>query len=224
METPNLGWIEPYMGTMKKSSPPEIAPATGRVSLADALFSGTQQQVLGLLFGQPDRSFYANEVIALVNRGSGVVQRELAKLANSELVTVRLFGKQKHYQANPGSPIHAELCGIVQKTMGLAEPLRKALAPLAHRIHAAFVYGSIAKREDTASSDIDLMIESDDVTYADIFTTLEDLSSTFGRMVNPTLYTPEEWAQRIERGDSFVKRVRQQPKVWLIGDEHAFAV
>lgn len=171
--------------------PPVAAakPSAVRTSLADALFSGTQQRVLGLLFGQPERSFYANEVIALVNGGSGAVQRELARLAQSELVTVRLFGKQKHYQANTQSPIYAELCGIAQKTMGLAEPLRTALAPLASRIRAAFVYGSAlaAKRQDTASSDIDVMIVSSDVTYAEVFTTLEDLSHALGRTVNPTI-------------------------------------
>lgn len=195
-----------------------------RVSLADALFSGTQQRVLGLLFGQPERSFYANELIALINGGTGAVHRELTRLAQSELVTVRLFGKQKHYQANPQSPIYAELCGIAQKTMGLAQPLRVALAPLAPRIRAAFVYGSVAKRQDTASSDVDLLLISEDVSYPELFTTLEELSQQVGRTVNPTIYTPKEWAQRIERGDAFASRVLAQPKIWLLGDDRAVAV
>lgn len=219
-----MGMIEPTMDTTPRPTVPAAKHGTVRTSLADALFSGTQQRVLGLLFGQPERSFYANEVIALVKGGSGAVQRELARLTQSELVTVRLFGKQKHYQANPHSPIYAELCGIAQKTMGLAEPLRLALAPLANRINAAFVYGSVAKRQDTASSDIDVMIVSDDVTYAEVFTTLETLSQALGRTVNPTLYTPAELAQRIKRGDSFFKRVAQQPKIWLIGDDGALTL
>lgn len=94
-----------------------IADVPTHLSLADALFSGTQQRVLALLFGQPDRSFYVNELIALVRGGSGAVQRELARLAQSELVTVRQSGKQKHYQANPKSPIFAELCGIASKAL-----------------------------------------------------------------------------------------------------------
>lgn len=94
------------------------APRTHR-GLADALFPGTKQRVLGLLFGQPDRSFYATEVIGLVASGSGAVQRELANLAQTGLVTVKAVGNQKHYQANPDSPIFAELCAIVQKTIGL---------------------------------------------------------------------------------------------------------
>ncbi|MBA3596829.1 MAG: hypothetical protein H0W40_05550 [Methylibium sp.] len=96
---------------------------------------------LGLLFGQPSRSFYATELIGLVGSGSGAVQRELANLAQSGLVTVSAVGNQKHYQANTDSPIFAEQCGIAQKTVSLAEPLRKALAPLARQIIAAFVYG-----------------------------------------------------------------------------------
>jgi hypothetical protein len=132
---------------------PAVEPAAGRASLADALFTATQQRILGLLFGQPERSFYANELIALTGSGSGAVQRELARLAASGLVVVRLIGRQKHYQANPDSPIFAELCGIASKTIGLAEPLRLALAPLVPRIRAAFVYGSVARRQDTVRSD-----------------------------------------------------------------------
>ena len=213
------------MGNDNLSSPPEIAKREpARVSLGDALFSGTQKRVLGLLFGQPERSFYAAELMTLVRGGSGAVQRELARLAQSELVAVRVVGRQKHYQANPKSPIFAELCAIAQKTMGLAEPLRAALAPLASRIRAAFVYGSVAKREDTAGSDVDLMLVSDDLSYPELFVALEALSQQLGRPVNPTLYTPQELAHRVTRGDSFIKRVLDQPKIWLIGGDDALAV
>lgn len=188
-------------------------------SLAATLFSGTQQRVLGLLFGQPDRTFYATELIALAGVGSGAVQRELARLVQSGLVTVRPVGNQKHYQANPNSPIYAELCGIARKTVGLAEPLREALAPLASKIHAAFVFGSIAKKTDTAGSDIDLMIVSDSLEYGDTFLALQSVSAQLGREVNPTIYTRKELAKRIRNGEAFVTRVLSQAKVWLIGGE-----
>ncbi|HAL40497.1 MAG TPA: transcriptional regulator [Polaromonas sp.] len=188
-------------------------------SLADALFSTTQQRVLGLLFGQPDRSFYATELIGLAGVGSGGVQRELARLAQSGLVTVRPVGNQKHYQANPDSPIYTELCGIARKTVGLAEPLRQALTPLAGQIKAAFVYGSVAKRQDTAVSDIDLMLLSDSLSYADTFAALEAASTQLGRTVNPTIFTMQDLAKRIAQGEAFITRVLAQPKLWLIGGD-----
>ena len=116
--------IMPKMGT-KRLSRSHGKPVAGHSSVADALFTGTQQRVLALLFGQPNRSFYATELIGLANSGSGAVQRELAKLSQSGLVTVKTVGSQKHYQANANSPIYAELHGITQKTVGLAEPLPK---------------------------------------------------------------------------------------------------
>lgn len=175
--------------------------------------------MLGLLFGQPERSFYANELIALTGSGSGAVQRELARLAQSGLVVSSVVGRQKHYQANPNSPVFAELCGIASKTMGLAEPLRQALTPLSPRIRAAFVYGSVAKRQDTASSDIDLMLVSDDLSYPDLFGALEEVSRRLGREVKPTIYSRAELAKRVARGDGFVRRVLAQPRVWLIGND-----
>jgi predicted nucleotidyltransferase len=223
MDQPKLGMIEPKMGT-KKTSPSRTQAPLERISLADALFGSTQQRVLGLLFGQPERTFYANELISLANSGSGAVQRELARLVQSELVNVRPSGNQKHYQANPQAPIFAELCGIAQKTMGLAEPLRAALAPLAEQIRAAFIYGSVAKRKDTATSDVDLMLISDQLNYGELYTALETLTERLGRTVNPTIYSAAELAQRVQRGDAFITRVLQQPKIWIIGDEHALGL
>ena len=193
-------------------------------SLADALFSGTRQRVLRLLFGQPERSYYATELIALARSGSGAVQRELASLADSGLVTVRAIGNRKHFQANAESPIFAELCAIVRKTFGLAEPLREALAPLASKIRAAFVYGSVAKGADTAASDIDLMVVSDTVSYADIYAVLEYVSAVLGRQVNPTILTTEDLAADFEKQSAFTVRVWSQPKVWVIGSENDVGV
>lgn len=120
--------------------------------IADALFSTTRQRVLAYIFGQPDRSFCASELIALTGSGSGAVQRELARLTQSGLTTVRRIGNQKHYQANPESPVFQELCDIVDKTVALVGPIRKALAPLENDI-LALLNGSyseidVAKKEN----------------------------------------------------------------------------
>ena len=175
--------------------------------------------MLGVVFGNPQRSFYANEVIGLARSGTGAVQRELARLEASGLVTVTRVGKQKHYQANTASPVFQELRSLVLKTVGLADVLRGALAPVAKNIHAAFVYGSVAKGEDTASSDIDLMIVSGRLTYADLFEALEAASRQLGRKVTPTIYTPKDMAKRLKEDNVFITRVMAQPKLWLIGDD-----
>jgi predicted nucleotidyltransferase len=211
---PKLGITMPNMGTMIST---RVSKRLKRTSLADALFSTVQQRVLGYLFGQPERSFFATELIRLAGGGSGAVQRELARLADSELVTVARLGTQKHYQANPKSPIFAELCAIAQKTVGLAEPLREALRPLAKRITAAFVFGSVAKRNDTASSDIDVLVISDSVDYADVFAALQPAEAKLGRTVNPTVYTPANWRKKQKEGNAFVVKVAAQPKVFVIG-------
>ena len=187
--------------------------------LADALFSTTQPRVLALLFGQPDRSFYASELIRLAGGGSGAIQRELARLERSGLVTVTPRGNQRHYQANPASPLFSELSSIATKTVGLAEPLREALAPIASKIAAAFVYGSIAKRSDTAYSDIDLMIISDTVGFDEVVSAIYPLQEKLGREINPNVFGTAEFAKRLKEGAGFVTRVREQPKLWIIGDE-----
>lgn len=201
----------------------EAAALYASANLSDALFTATQQRVLGCLFGQPGRSFSISELIQTTGAGSGAVQRELARLSGSGLLSVEQLGKQKLYRANPASPIHDELVAIVRKTFGLAMPLRDALAPLADHLHAAFVYGSVAKGRDTASSDIDLMLVSDALTYADAMAALHPLMERLGREINPTLYTRAELHKRIAAGNSFVTRVLAQPRLWLIGNDDALA-
>ncbi len=220
---PKMGIKMPNMGMKATSRKPKSSPAPARTSLADALFSTTQQRVLAYLFGRPERSFFATELIGLAGSGSGAVQRELARLADSGLVTVKRIGTQKHYQANPKSPLFAELCGIARKTVGLAEPLREALAPLVKRITAAFVFGSVAKRSDTSASDIDVLVLSDSVDYADVFGALQSAETKLGRTVNPTVYTPANWRRKRNEGNAFVVKVGRQPKVFLIGTEEDLA-
>lgn len=221
---PDLGINLPNMG--KPSQTQKLSEAAARyasASLSDALFTATQRRVLGCLFGQPGRSYNVSELIQNTGAGSGAVQRELARLAGSGLLRVEQVGKQKRYSANPDAPIHDELVAIVRKTFGLADPLREALTPLADRIRAAFVYGSVAKGTDVASSDIDLMLVSDDLAYPDVMGALHPVIERLGREVNPTLYTQTELRQRLDSGNSFVTRVLQQPRIWLIGGEHEFA-
>ena len=207
----------PDMGMKSTTSSP-------RISFSDALFSGTKQRVLGILYGQPTRSFYANEVISLAASGSGAVQRELATLSDSGLVTVKAVGNQKHYQANPDSPIFTELCAIVQKTTGLADPLREALEPLAPQITAAFVYGSVAKKTDTAASDIDLLLISNEIGYGELFSALEVAGARLGRPINPTILTHEDFKKRLTNQESFLTRVMGQPKIWIIGGSNDLGV
>ena len=192
------------------------APFIGS-AIADALFGATQQTVLSLLFGQPDRSFFTTQIMELANAGRGAVQRELSRLAGSGLVTVTRLGNQKHYQANPDSPLFEELCSIVQKTSGLQGPLRAALEPLGEKIRVAVLYGSIARRTDTASSDIDLLIVSDLLSLEAVISAFLPVEKLLDRRVSCTLYTQREFDERLRNKNPFLTRVLAGPRVVLAG-------
>ncbi len=189
------------------------------LSLSSALFSGVQQRVLALIFGHPERSFYTSEIIRSVHSGRGAVERELARLEQTGLVSVEHIGNQKHYRANHESPIFNELHGIVLKTVGLAEPLKQSLAPYSEKIKVAFVYGSIAKGTDTARSDIDLMVIGDDLTYADLFAGLQKAETILQRSVNPTFLSFEDWYHKLATKDSVIAKIDAQPKLFIFGSE-----
>jgi hypothetical protein len=196
---------------------------TARVGLADALFTPVQQRVLGLLFGQPERRFQGAELIRLARSGTGAAHRVLTRLADAGLVTVSPSGNQKHYQANRHSPVFQELHRLVVKTVGIVAPLRRALAPKAKSIRAAFVYGSVAKRTDTARSDIDLIVISDSLGYPDLFKALQGAEQVLARPVNPNVMTLAEWQAKRTQAGSFVARVAQRPRLFVIGTDDDLA-
>lgn len=189
-------------------------------ALANALFTPVQQRVLGLLFGQPNRRFQSAELIRLANSGTGAAHRVLRRLATCGLVLVEQSGRQKFYQANTLAPVHKELVGLIQKTAGLADPLRKALAPFVQDIHFAFVFGSVAAGRDRADSDIDLMIVAESVDYAMLYEALMPAEQALGRLVNPNLITLAEWRRKKAQQDSFIARITKRPCLFLVGTDN----
>lgn len=223
-DIPNLGTIIPELGIWVRAlASSGKQSATGKStqqrgsSLADALFTSTQQKVLGLLFGQPDRSFFVTEIMALVNSGRGAVQRELARLETGGLINVSKVGNQKHFQANDESPLFDELCGIVRKTVGLAEPLKAAVDSLPGEVALALIYGSIARKADSSASDVDLMIVADDVTLEDVFVAMAPAEQRLDRQISPTLYSQQEFSRRLEDKNAFLMRVLSGPNIILVG-------
>ena len=220
---PILGTNIPIMGIIvtKNTKPPNPsirhATTAPSVGLADALFTRTQQRLFSLLFGQPQRTFLATELIRLAGIGRGTVQRELKRLIDTGLVTVMPVANQKHLRANLDSPVFEELVSIVRKTIGLAEPLRKALQQAGAQIHVAILVGSVARHTDKAASDIDLLIVSDDLTLEDTYEMLDPVEKQLDRKINPTLYTTDEFNHRRKRQNRFLSAVLGGDHVVLIG-------
>ncbi|MBN1857853.1 nucleotidyltransferase domain-containing protein [Candidatus Bipolaricaulota bacterium] len=208
---PVSGMILPNMGSTTTAA---------SLGLAEALFSPVQRKVLGLLFGQPERVFQSAELIRLAASGTGAVHRQLRRLEDAGWVSVSRVGNQKHYRANRDCPAFDELRGLIVKTVGLVEPIRQALEALSSKISVAFVYGSIAKGEARAESDVDLLIVSATLGLADVYERLQDAETTLGRTVNPNILTLEEWKKKRQVPDSFVARIASQPKLFVLGDAH----
>jgi hypothetical protein len=185
---------------------------------AAALFGRSMRAVLGLLFGHPERAFYLREIARAAGTPPSSLQRELAALTAAGLVVREARGHQVYFRANPDSPLFAELRGIVVKTFGVADVLRGALAPLAPRIRAAFVYGSIARGDARAESDVDVMVVGQ-VRFEQVVERLQPAEGRLGRSVNPTVYPPVEFREKVAAGTPFLATVLQEPKIFLMGGE-----
>jgi predicted nucleotidyltransferase len=185
-------------------------------SLGEALFTKTQQRVLGLLFGHPERSYYTNEVVRYAESGTGAVQRELLRLESAGLITSRKIGNQKHYQANRAAAIFEELHGIVIKTVGLADVLLKAILPLQEQVELAFIFGSIAQGRERITSDVDVMVIGD-VSFEDVVQAFYATQETLAREVNPVVMSAGEFRRKVLQGDRFVSRIVNEPRIFLKG-------
>jgi len=185
--------------------------------LGNALFTTTQQKVLGLLYVQPDRSFYTKEILRLTGMGVATIKRELDRMLAAGILSMTRIGNQHHYQANPECPIYSELLGIVRKTFGIADVISAMLTPVYEQVDLAFIYGSIAKEEEVASSDIDLLVITDSLEYTDLMTVLSEAEPLLGRPINPSIYTMAQIKDKLQQRNAFLSRVMEQPKLWVKG-------
>ena len=190
------------------------------MNISSALFTDSQSRLYVWLFGQPDRAYHLNELRRLTGLGSASLQRELNRLATAGLVDAQAVGNLRRFQANPQSPVYAELVTLTRKTLGTVPVLRDALQPLQPNLQSAWVYGSVAKQADTASSDIDVMLVGNDLLLSQVLATLEPAEAQLGRKINPSCYSPQEFERRRAEPDSFVNRVLSQPTLLLTGNVH----
>lgn len=184
--------------------------------LSDALFTTTQQRVLGLLYTRPSRSFYTNEILRATGMGVATIKRELDRMTEAGLLSSRRQGNQRHYQANSDCPIYNELRGIVRKTIGVVDVLNEALAPVAGSIVWGFVFGSVASGKDSTGSDIDLMLIGD-LSFAEAVTALHPAQEALSREVNPKVFRADEWQRLLKENDAFIREVSRKPRLDVIG-------
>jgi len=173
------------------------------------------------MFGYPDRSFYANEIVRIAGVGTGSVQRELARLSACDLLTVSKVGNQKHYQANSQSPIYGELRSIVLKTFGAMDQLRTAVHDLDGGIELALIYGpsELSPGDDliALSPDIQMLIVSDLLEYVDVVSAFTDMENRLGRNIHVVLLKPKEFKSLLREQNETVLGMLRGPRVVLTG-------
>ncbi len=183
--------------------------------LSNALFTTTQQKVLGLLFTQPDKSFYIKEILRLTGMGVATIKRELDRMLAAGILQMTKIGNQHHYQVNPECPIYSELSGIIKKTSGISHSIRSALSALAGRIDSAFIYGSVAAEKETTSSDIDLMVIGN-VSFSQVVNVIYPLQKTLGREINLKIYSKKDWLLMKKSENAFLNELLLKPRIDVI--------
>jgi predicted nucleotidyltransferase len=187
--------------------------------LAETLFSDYRRRILALLLLRPDEHFHVREISRLTGVPSGSMHRELKLITDAGLLSRHSAGNQVRYQANRDCPIFHELAGIFRKTSGLSDIIRSALQPLSPAIKAAFIFGSVAKGEEKATSDVDVCVVGS-ASFTEVVVALADMNQRIGREINPVVMSFDQFAVKLAVGEQFTTRIMNEPKFFLIGDEH----
>jgi predicted nucleotidyltransferase len=170
----------------------------------------------------PDRWWYLSDLAKHLHVRPSSLQRELAALVDAGILRRRRDGNRVYFQPNPDCPFLPELQGLLVKTVGVVDILREVLGRFTKRIDCAFVYGSVARAEELATSDVDVMIIGQ-IGLADLTPALRRAEARLGRPVNPTLYTRAEFATKLHAGHHFLKAVLDGEKLSVLGDPHDLA-
>ena len=194
---------------------------TEETALSDLLFGQTRGRILATLYDKPDCTFFVRQLARHINGSAGTVQRELTTLTAAGLILRSDRENQVLYRANQNHPVFAELHSLLAKTTGVFHMLSEALAPTAQNIEFAFVYGSFARGEENARSDIDLMVIGE-ITLDDLLDRIAPLENKLSRPINPTIFTREELRAKLHMGNHFLKAIQNNPLAFLIGNENEF--
>ena len=187
-------------------------------SLPSLLFPEYRRRVLGLLLLRPDEALHGREIARRTGLPAGTITRELTKLAEVGLLKRTKRGNQQVYSADTSGPIFTELASILRKTSGLADVLVQALAPAAPKLRLAFVFGSVARGQETGGSDVDVMLIGD-LGFREAVELLHPCQATLGREVNPKLFSASEFTEKAAT-EPFLIDVLAKPKIFLIGNAH----
>jgi DNA-binding transcriptional ArsR family regulator len=182
----------------------------------DALLPKTRQGILAATLVQPEKAWYVSELARRMGVPPSSLQRELRDLTAAGILKSHRQGRMVYFQANTDSPIFSELRGLMLKTAGLVDVLADALQPLAAKLRQVFVYGSIASSSEQSDSDIDLMVVGT-VSPAELAIPLRHARELLGREINPTVYTPAEFAKKRRAKDHFLTRVLDKPRLFVLG-------
>ena len=188
------------------------------LDLANLLFGSYRKDTLALLLLHPETSLHVREIARLTGKVPGTLLRELNALADAGLLLRKPLGNQVHFQANPASPIYEDLRNILKKTSGIAEVLCEALEPLESKIRLAFVYGSIARGDERAGSDVDVMVIGS-AKLSEVVSAFAHAEQVLRRQISPNLYPPKEFSTKVAAGDPFLQRVMADKKIFLIGED-----
>lgn len=185
----------------------------------DALFPEIRAGVLSATLLQPERWWFMTELARHLETTPSSLQRELGSLVGAGLLERRQDGRRSYFRANSGSPLFADLRGLIEKTNGVVAALTAALKPFGSRIELAFLYGSIARGEERSASDVDLAIVGT-LRQIDLLPALRKLEARFRREVNVTLFSPKEFHARLASGDHFLHSVLKGKTIPLKGILH----
>lgn len=192
-----------------------------KAALSDLLFPNQyRRKVLGLLLMRPEQQIHLRELARVIGAAPGTLKKELDALCEAGLLRAERVGNQVRFCANTAHPVFPELQALIRKTIGLVDALRLSLAPLAGRIDAAFVFGSMASGTESAGSDIDLMVVGD-AGFAEIVDVTYAAQATLGREINPKVMSASEWQAKKAERNAFLQDVLNKPRIMLIGDADA---
>jgi predicted nucleotidyltransferase len=185
-------------------------------TILQALFPKVRQGVLAATFNQPEKWWYLSELASRLGTSPSSLQRELASLVASGILARRREGTRAYFRAETQSPVFRDLRQLFEKTAGVIPTLERMLTPFHETIRSAFVYGSMARGRERATSDVDLMIIGE-VGHTDLARALHKTEARLGREINVTVYSPEEFREKMQGGDHFLTTVLRGPKQFAVG-------
>lgn len=179
--------------------------------------SKARRKILELFFHNPGESHYLRKIVRETDEEVNAVKRELDILSEAKLLNKERRLNKIFYTLNKNYRFYDEFLRIFTKTTPIASVIYQNLSKLG-KVKFVALSMKFPKKNEINEDEVYLLIVGT-IVVPEVTGIVSEAEKSYGREINYTVMTEDEFRFRKKNNDPFIWRFLKQPKIMLVGVE-----